>query len=344
MFNKDFKHDVSKQMFTRWQAILVCFDFVIQYKKEVTIVSQISNQRIFNTSGCIPIAEEAILHIGVVMEEVGEILPQQLQAFLIELDLLQIINLFQYQEATELVEFSHFTSGEWGLSTLKEREFMMPPSKFPVKFTYWDYIESFHKAFLYENPQKKHTWFFKTGGLEVISSLHFFMEFSIPCIWKWSPQVDYTPSTFPSLQRIYFTKFWPKMLRKDPETKVLHAQQTIDHIKQQIQKYQHQKNFNATTSPNTQKVNTTKEDMIKNFRSYCSQLKEDLRRIKSKEMGEEEEDSNEDSISIENNQYHCLAGESQSEEEAIPIEDRIDMFEELVLRKNLSKDKASTSQ
>ncbi|KAL4581677.1 hypothetical protein LXL04_006204 [Taraxacum kok-saghyz] len=33
MFNKDFKHDVSKQMFTRWQATLACFDFEIQYKK-----------------------------------------------------------------------------------------------------------------------------------------------------------------------------------------------------------------------------------------------------------------------------------------------------------------------
>ena len=33
MFNKDFKHDVSKQMFSRWQANLACFDFEIQYKK-----------------------------------------------------------------------------------------------------------------------------------------------------------------------------------------------------------------------------------------------------------------------------------------------------------------------
>ncbi|KAL4581676.1 hypothetical protein LXL04_006203 [Taraxacum kok-saghyz] len=307
-------------------------------------------------------------------------------------------------KVTESVEFSHFTSGgntniynfskaiikkiilaeEWGLSTLKEREFMMPPSKTPVKFTYWDYIESFHKAFLYENPQRKHTWFFKvcenvykhnkeipnwftnwwisygpridilpedpfrnlygewitvspryskhltqkTGGaLEVISSLHFFMEFSIPWIWKWSPHVDYTPSSFPSLQRKYFTKFWPKMLHKDPETKALQAQQTIDHINQQIQKYQQQKNFPDPTSPNSQQVNKTKEDIIKNFRLYCSQLKQDLNKIKSKEM-REEEDSNEDSMSIENNQYQCLAGESQSEEEAIPFEDMLDMLEE----------------
>lgn len=33
MFNKDFKHDVSKQMFARWQAQLAAFDFEIIYKK-----------------------------------------------------------------------------------------------------------------------------------------------------------------------------------------------------------------------------------------------------------------------------------------------------------------------
>ena len=322
-------------------------------------------------------------------------------------------------KVTESVEFSHFTSGgntniynfskaiikkiilaeEWGLSTLKEREFIMPPSKTPVKFTYWDYIESFHKAFLYENPQRKHTWFFKvcenvyklnkdipnwfvnwwlsygpsidilpedpfrnlygewitvsprylkhithkTGGLEVISSLHYFMEFSIPLIWKWLPHVDYTPSSFPSLQRKYFTKFWPKMLHKDPDTKAFQAQQTIDHINQQIQKYQQQKKISATSSQDSQQVHTTKEEIIKNFRSYCSQIKEDLRRIKSKEISEEE-DSNEDSMSIENNPYHCLAGESQLEEEVMPLEDMLDMIEESVLRKNLSNDKTPVPQ
>ena len=33
MFNKDFKHDVSKQMFAGWQAHLAPFDFEIIYKK-----------------------------------------------------------------------------------------------------------------------------------------------------------------------------------------------------------------------------------------------------------------------------------------------------------------------
>jgi len=33
MFNKDFKHDASKLIFSRWQAQLAPFDFEIQYKK-----------------------------------------------------------------------------------------------------------------------------------------------------------------------------------------------------------------------------------------------------------------------------------------------------------------------
>ena len=33
MFDKDFKHDISKLMFARWQAQLAPFDFEIHYKR-----------------------------------------------------------------------------------------------------------------------------------------------------------------------------------------------------------------------------------------------------------------------------------------------------------------------
>jgi len=33
MFDKDFKHDASKLIFSRWQTQLVPFDFEIHYKK-----------------------------------------------------------------------------------------------------------------------------------------------------------------------------------------------------------------------------------------------------------------------------------------------------------------------
>ncbi|KAL4579416.1 hypothetical protein LXL04_015562 [Taraxacum kok-saghyz] len=82
--------------------------------------------------------------------------------------------------------------------------------------------------------------------IEVISSLHFFIEFSIPWIWKWFPQVDYSPNKFSSLQRLYLTKLWPKMLQRDQETKELNSKQTVDHINQNIQQYKAQMEFSNT--------------------------------------------------------------------------------------------------
>ena len=35
LFDKDFKHDASKLIFSRWQAQLAPFDFEIQYKKGI---------------------------------------------------------------------------------------------------------------------------------------------------------------------------------------------------------------------------------------------------------------------------------------------------------------------
>ena len=50
---------------------------------------------------------------------------------------------------------------KWGLSTLKEKEFIHPQQKMSVKFNYWDYVEAFNKVFLYQNTRKKHSWFIK---------------------------------------------------------------------------------------------------------------------------------------------------------------------------------------
>ena len=38
---------------------------------------------------------------------------------------------------------------------MKEREYLHPKQKFTVKFNYWNYIESFSKALLYENSNRK---------------------------------------------------------------------------------------------------------------------------------------------------------------------------------------------
>lgn len=40
-------------------------------------------------------------------------------------------------------------------------ECTFPEQTLPVKFNYWDYIESFNEAFLYKNSNRKHSWFIK---------------------------------------------------------------------------------------------------------------------------------------------------------------------------------------
>lgn len=143
------------------------------------------------------------------------------------------------------------------------------------------------------------------------------------------------------------------MLHKDPKTKILNAQETIDHINQQIKKYQDQKNFSDITSSTPQKVNLTKEEMIKSFRLYCYEIKENLKRLTENENVKDENSNEEisDNMSIENqSQSQWLAGEAQPNDEEIPnaelpIDCMIDMIEESTTqRKNLFKNKRTSSQ
>ncbi|KAL4556409.1 hypothetical protein LXL04_039060 [Taraxacum kok-saghyz] len=128
---------------------------------------------------------------------------------------------------------------DWGLSTLRERELTMPESKtiknIPVWFLKWwisygpsidilpeNPFRTLYGEWLPVSPKYKEAITQIKGPkevIEVIYSLHFFIEISIPWIWKWVPQVDYSPNKFSSLQKLYLTKFWPKMLQRDQETK-----------------------------------------------------------------------------------------------------------------------------
>ncbi|KAG5579929.1 hypothetical protein H5410_050556 [Solanum commersonii] len=53
------------------------------------------------------------------------------------------------------------TPEEWGMSPSKERDDIHPKQKVAVKYNYWDYVDSFNKVLLYENANKKHSWFIK---------------------------------------------------------------------------------------------------------------------------------------------------------------------------------------
>lgn len=43
---------------------------------------------------------------------------------------------------------------------MREMECTFPEQTLPVKFNYWDYIESFNEAF-FKNSNRKHSWFIK---------------------------------------------------------------------------------------------------------------------------------------------------------------------------------------
>lgn len=64
-------------------------------------------------------------------------------------------------------------------------------------------------------------------------SLHFFTEFGIPWILKWEPEVGYTQQNLPCIKRVFYTKFWKRMLRKNAQG-VLEGQEPIDNIQEAI--------------------------------------------------------------------------------------------------------------
>ncbi|KAG5570694.1 hypothetical protein H5410_060460 [Solanum commersonii] len=50
---------------------------------------------------------------------------------------------------------------EWGMSPLKERDYIRLEQKVALKYNYWEYMDSFNRALLYENANKNHFCFIK---------------------------------------------------------------------------------------------------------------------------------------------------------------------------------------
>lgn len=79
-----------------------------------------------------------------------------------------------------------------------------------------------------------------------MSIMYFFIEFFIPWIMKWSIEVSSNPDGFPCLQRIFYTKFWNKLLQKNNDGKI-HGQEIIDSITQAIDRMQTQLQMSSPT-------------------------------------------------------------------------------------------------
>jgi len=73
--------------------------------------------------------------------------------------------------------------------------------------------------------------------IERIEQIYFFIEFSIPWIHKWTPEVGFTDEQIPCLYRTFYNNFWDKLMKRDPKTKSLYGQELLDLIKQRIQEY-----------------------------------------------------------------------------------------------------------
>ncbi|KAG5572367.1 hypothetical protein H5410_062133 [Solanum commersonii] len=238
---------------------------------------------------------------------------------------------------------------EWGMSTLKELDYIHLEQKVAVKYNYWDYIDGFNKVLLYENANMKHSWFIK-----ICSNI---FDRNIPnwfCKWwtLYGPSVKNLPESYkklylewvdisPKLTRLqeeniffegislmtFYTKFWSKLLQKNPEGK-LHGQEIIDLMNVKISKY-----YDITTmEPQVMEDSspfkriTRKLQMKKGLISkseaiaiYMEEVKKDL--IKNLDIDIKDDTSMASASNTNEEDDTCIAGEGQDvDEEEIDIE------------------------
>ncbi|KAG5590821.1 hypothetical protein H5410_041335 [Solanum commersonii] len=275
---------------------------------------------------------------------------------------------------------------EWGMSTLKELDYIHPEQKVPVKYNYWDYIDGFNKVLLYENANRKHSWFIKlcagifdrnipnwfckwwtlygptikilpesykklylewidiSPKLTRLQEDNIFCEgisFSIPWIMRWSIEVNTTSEGFPCLQRVFYTKFWSKLLQKNPEGK-LHGQEILDLINVTISRY-----YDTNTTESQVKDNNTdpfkkiarqlqmKKGIISKSEAialYMEEVKRDL--MKNLDFDIKDDAS---MASASHTDDTCLAGEGQD------LEDEEEDLETILKRYQQQMEESSTS-
>ncbi|KAG5629075.1 hypothetical protein H5410_000792 [Solanum commersonii] len=107
---------------------------------------------------------------------------------------------------------------DWGISSMTERQFSL--NKVMVSFTYW------------------------------IIFRHL-IEFSVPWIHKWVPEVDFTEEQISCLYRTYYNNFWDKLMKKDPRTKSIYRQELLDLITKIIHDYKSIPNKGIMTDDST---------------------------------------------------------------------------------------------
>ncbi|KAG5630258.1 hypothetical protein H5410_001975 [Solanum commersonii] len=71
---------------------------------------------------------------------------------------------YKYRMHYEMIIKNILALEEWGMSPLKEMDYIHFEQKVAAKYNYWDYIVDFNKALLYENTNNKNSWFIKICG------------------------------------------------------------------------------------------------------------------------------------------------------------------------------------
>lgn len=90
---------------------------------------------------------------------------QHLEILLLVTESVSITHHYQNNNPQNFINFSkcHINKilqpREWGLNPNGERAIKIAENTYAY-FNYWDYIQAFSKAFYYQNPKNKHSWFF----------------------------------------------------------------------------------------------------------------------------------------------------------------------------------------
>ena len=151
-------------------------------------------------------------------------------------------------------------------------------------------------------------------------SMYFFLQFSIPWIVRWIPEVSHTHNHIPCMKRTFFTKFWRKMIQKQPDGK-LHSHLTISQIEEKLLEYktkqqpisQPPSHFDQFVTKLRMKNPELSSQQI--VAAYMKQIQQDIYRAVDPTTGYSPStmsvDTQEESQEFNQNQFQCLAGESQ---------------------------------
>ncbi|KAL9689167.1 hypothetical protein QQ045_033601 [Rhodiola kirilowii] len=119
---------------------------------------------------------------------------------------------------------------DWGMSPISTREFFFGQNKTPCKYNFWDYMDAFDRAPLYENPKHKHSWFVRICPVAYKSD--------IPAWFiLWWQHFGTTEEILPKDFKDRFWN-WDKIFRMNADTKQINGYDTICEIDEKIMFYE----------------------------------------------------------------------------------------------------------